>query len=241
MNTKIPVEQVREKYNPLGEIWDEADYWHFYLHQRYRRLFTGYTEFFGQGAVLNIGSASEDYGLNNPEMVHFDAAEISLPRNRLSVCGDAHHLPFKENSFRGAFAIGSVINYCSPLEVFAEVARIMPQGSYFAFDFEQLGAFEHWRTGVSGKNAHVFHTEFNDQNETIWIYSRKFIEASLAAAGFRVVKRAYLHVLTSATYRVTRNDFATKLACRYDHIAGRIPLFRRGASTILILALRTNE
>ncbi|PYE91121.1 methyltransferase family protein [Rhizobium sp. PP-F2F-G38] len=241
MNTKISVDHVREKYNPISRIWDEADYWHFHLYDRYRRLFRGYTEFFGHGAILNIGSASEDYGLNNPEMVHLDAAENSLPRNRIAVCGDAHHLPFGEDVFEGAFAIGSVLNYCSPLEVFTEIARVTKPGSYFAFDFEQSGGYEHWGTAASGKNAFVFHTDFNDLDETIWVYSRHFIESSLAAAGFRIAKRIYLHVMTSAIYRATGSNTATKYLCKYDHIAENIPLLRQGASTVLILAVKADE
>lgn len=241
MDTKIPINQVREKYNPLEKIWDEADYWHFHLHQRYLQLFKRYVGYFGQGTVLNIGSASEDYGLSNPGIVHIDAAEASLPRQKLSVCGDAHALPFREQVFDGAFAIGSVINYCSPLEVFAEIARVVKPGSFFAFDFEQTGGYEHWRTPASGKNAHVFHTDFNDRDETIWVYSRRFIEASLAAAGFQVIQREYLHVMTSAVYRISANDAATKFACRFERIFEKIPVLQRGASTILILALKIDE
>ena len=241
MRGGIPLKDVSKKYNATKKIWNAEDYWHFHLHERYKGIIQARKDLFTAGRTLNIGSASEDYDIRNPQMIFLDVAERSLPRDRSAVCGDAHRLPFGANSFQSAIAIGSVLNYCVPTEFFIETARILREGGFLLFDFEQSGAFEHQGKTFFEKRAALFETDFNDLEETIWVFGKDHIIDLLKASGFRLVEMIHIHSLSSLVWRLTENNSFTVAACKLDSMFCKIPFFRERSSSVFIIAQKTSS
>ncbi|MDP4022705.1 methyltransferase domain-containing protein [Methylobacterium sp. NEAU 140] len=241
MFERIPLREVRNKYNHKLQIWNAADYWHFHLHKNYRRILKAREELLCGGRILNLGSASENYNISNLDMVYLDVAEKSLPRDQHAVCGDGHRMPFSSRSFRSIIAIGSVLNYCAPTELFIEVSRVIEEKGYFLFDFEQSAAYEHYGTEIYGKSSYLFLTDFNDLDETIWVFSLNHVKALLNAAGFDIVDVINIHTLSSLIWRLTESNVATSISCGIDQIFCNIPVLRNRSSNVFIIARRTTS
>jgi len=236
MLKKIPLAAVRRKYNATSKIWNEEDYWHFHLYRNYETILKSIENVFPKGPLLNFGSADEDYKLKNSPMIYLDAAEKSLPACKLAVCGDAHYMPFESNSFQSAIAIGSVLNYCAPAEIFSEVARVLDEGGIFVFDFEQSEGFEHFGSNAFGKDAHIFKTDFNDIDETIWVFRAAHIENLLAAGGFKILKKINIHAISSLVWRLTESNKLTAAVCKFDRISCAVPVLRKWSSNVFVIA-----
>lgn len=230
---------VRDRYNAIRDVWPRSDYWHFHLHQRYRRLITANQALIKGGPCLNLGSASQDYAMDHGEMVYLDVADRTLPRSGMSVCGDAHAMPLKDGVFHSVIAIGSVINYCSPAEVFNEAHRVLRPGGGMLFDFEQVGAYEHLGARSGKVEVRLFETDFGNYDETIWLYGFSHVLALLAAVGFEVVRVHHIHVLTSVIWWLTSNNRLTAAACKVDAAFERLPILRRRSSSVFIVARKT--
>ncbi|WP_342147975.1 methyltransferase domain-containing protein [Methylorubrum sp. SB2] len=241
MGDKIPLGDVRRKFNATPDVWTKEDYWHFHLHQSYRRILKYTKSIFAGSTVLNVGSSSENYGIQCAAMIYLDVAEKSLPIGELAICGDVQNIPLKNNCFDSAIAIGSVLNYCAPAEFFSEISRVLRNDDYFLFDFEQSEAFEHYGNDIFGKKAHIFQTDFNGYDETIWVFKLEYIKNLLTYSEFNIIKIKHIHSISSLVWRLTRNNKMATAACKVDFLSCSLPFFRRLSSSVFVIAQKKSS
>lgn len=108
------------------------------------------------GLVLEIGPGPGYLGLEwlkktestmllaveiSPEMTKIaerNAREYGLEGRVKYVKGDAHQIPFEDNTFDGVFTNGSLHEWSQPIRVFDEVYRVLkPRAKYFISDMRR--------------------------------------------------------------------------------------------------------
>lgn len=85
----------------------------------------------------------------SPEMTKIaesNAREYGLEGRVKYVKGDAHQIPFDDNTFDGVFANGSLHEWSQPVRVFDEVYRVLKPGAkYFISDMRRdMNPFVRW-------------------------------------------------------------------------------------------------
>lgn len=85
----------------------------------------------------------------SPEMIKIaerNAREYGLEGRVKYVKGDAHQIPFDDNTFDGVFTNGSLHEWSQPLGVFDEVYRVLKPGAkYFISDMRRdMNPFVRW-------------------------------------------------------------------------------------------------
>jgi ubiquinone/menaquinone biosynthesis C-methylase UbiE len=100
--------------------------------------------------ILNIGSG-EDPARFGEQAVHLD---LDKWKHTFSVQADAHHLPFKDDSFRTA-VLGDVLEHVvDPLKVLMEAKRVAQR--------IVLTVFEEWRLGSPGLHLEAAHRKMDE-------------------------------------------------------------------------------
>ena len=124
-NEKIDIDRVRTLYNQMEEIWPTSDRWYTYTHQQIIKYITRFIRKYpidNSSKIINIGSAGNEYGIPG-EHYHVDIAEERIKHCLHYYAGSAESLPYSDNYFDAGLCVGSVINYCDPLQVIAERRR----------------------------------------------------------------------------------------------------------------------
>jgi len=173
--------------------------------------------------VLNLGSGGNDYGVKAAKLLHFDLAELRLPRFGMSVVGTAESLPFKNEAFDTVLFVGTVLNYCDAVAAISEMARVLKPGGHVLLEFESSAAAEYlWRSEFGKASAFVT-TTFQGGPEVLWLYNPSYIMGLLKTLGISIVQDEGFHVVTGLIYRVTRDD---RLAARFANLDRLISRFR---------------
>ncbi|BFI95493.1 MAG: hypothetical protein RSP_10030 [Rhodanobacter sp.] len=237
---RIPTEKVRDLYNRLENMWG-ADHWHAHTKKwlnTYLRKQISLAE--KATTVLHVGSAGVDYGLVGSMTCHVDVADKKLTGVPNAVIGDIHSLPIKPDSVDFCTCVGSVLNYCDAVVSLLQVSSVIKAGGHLVLEFETSESWEYFGSDVYNLGVTSTHTFYGgDPDCTLWIYSLTFIKEILLKHGFRVKDESRSHVLSSLIYRLTHNEkFSTKFAS-FDHISGKIPLLRRGASNVILLCQKS--
>jgi ubiquinone/menaquinone biosynthesis C-methylase UbiE len=95
-----------------------------------------------QGTVLRSVEIS-------PEMIKIakrNAREYRLETRVKYTKGDAHQIPFDDNTFDAVFTNGSLHEWSQPIKVFDEIFRVLkPEGRYFISDMRRdMNSFVRW-------------------------------------------------------------------------------------------------
>lgn len=91
--------------------------------------------------ILNIGCGINPCGWSGSHCTHFDIDVWDYPN---FVQGDAHNLPFPDNSFATAVMGDMLEHVVDPVRVLQEAARVAPK--------VVMTTFEEWRLGKQGLN-----------------------------------------------------------------------------------------
>ncbi len=105
------------------------------------------------GRVLNVGSRDTSYGRDSVNLDH-----VTYPG--VGVAGDAHDLPFADESF-DTCVISAVLQYCrTPDQVIAEAWRVLAPGGHVVIDAPfiqpycpEVAALDLWRFTEHGLRA----------------------------------------------------------------------------------------
>lgn len=232
---------MRDKYNAIEEIWVGADRWHERVHreigigiERLKRLAGP------QELILDIGSAGTAYLASYKTYVHLDIAINHLQREALSVCADAHALPFRANTADCVLCVGPVINYCSLIEVIAEITRVLKPTGWLLLHVELSNSFEY--LGTSGYRARAnLATTFYRGVETTWIYSKKTVFNAIENAGLTIVDTRYFHILAALAYRCSKDCNSAARWSILDTWLNKIPGIGEIADSAMIICQKRGD
>jgi SAM-dependent methyltransferase len=186
-------------------------------------------------AVLNAGSAGNDYGVKSKLHIHVDLAHRHLIGKPDAMVADLHHLPLKRASVDLVMCLGSVVNYCDLPKVIEEFGAVVRPGGYFIFDFENTDSFEYYPKHAGKLTAHQV-TDYYGGMEPLWLFSERYVAETLSASKFRIVGKKYMHIFSIFfACRIVDN---TRLACamaRMDPFFNLIPPIRNKAANIMVL------
>jgi SAM-dependent methyltransferase len=186
--------------------------------------------------VLNLGSGGNDYGMPVRNHFHLDIAEARLPRHGCAVVASAELIPFKPTFFDLVVCVGSVLNYCDVVGTCREIARVLKPGGELLLEFEssQSGEFL-WRHEF-GRAAVVANLMYQDQPESIWLYSPAYVTNVLDSVGLPVYREEGFHTITSLAYRAKADEH---FAARFGSIE-QLPfisrLLRRFAANRILIS-----
>lgn len=231
---------AKQLFERLVNPWPENDRWSIHTRATIRtfvRDFVASCAALGPNTrTLNVGSHGNSYGVDIGDHVHVDIAESSLGAVRLACVADAEALPFPDSTFELTLCVGSVVNYCSAARAIGELSRVLKPGGYLLLEFETSESPEFAGTEDFGKDVAVVHTFYNGSSERIYVYSRAYVEGSLAARGINVIKSKRFHLLSPLVYRVTRHERFASLFGVLDRVVSRITGPPRTSANLFIAA-----
>jgi SAM-dependent methyltransferase len=231
---------VTDKYNNLDRIWAPNDLWHSRMRDEIlatiRRIRTLHPEPFD--LVIDLGSGGFTQDIQCRKYIHVDLALRKIQGTACAVCADAHRLPFGNQIADCLVCVGSVINYCSLIEVINEIGRISKPGAMAVLHIELSNSLELLRTPHFRAEATFVKTAYQGE-EFIWLYSRRNILATLVNSGFRIAFEVYLHTLTALAHRIVRDrNIAARLAT-FDRVIGRIPIVGEFADNAIFICVKS--
>lgn len=237
---KIDIERVRTLYNQMDDIWPASDKWYTYTHQQIEKYIGEFVRKYpvnSSAKVINMGSAGNEYGIPG-EHYHVDIAEKRIKHCLHYFAGSAEDLPFSDNYFDTGLCVGSVINYCDPLQVIAEIGRVLKPNACFVLDFEQSRSYQ-----FIGKcyncSSHII-TSFNSGiADDIWVFSERLIRSYCKIHHLIILNIQYFHHLTPLIYRICGDENKAAKYTFADKILSKVPYLRK-ISCNVILTLQKN-
>ncbi len=235
--------RVRREFGNITSVWPATDSWSAHTHREIGLRLQKWAESFSNpgasvGKILNVGSHGNTYSLNCLDHFHVDVAEASLRNVPLSVAADAEHLPFAPDQFDAVVCVGSVINYCRPPNVFAELSRVLKSHGMLILEFETSESFELLLTPDFGSDVALIKTFYNGKSDNIYVYSLRYIFGSLSAVRMHVIKVDRFHRLSALGYRISgREQLSAKLA-KLDWIVEKLPILRNYSANIFLVAYK---
>lgn len=228
---------ARRRYASIEVIWREDDPWHTHTHRRIHAFVQELRASFpvsSTPAVLNVGSAGQDYGFFPDHQVHVDLVDKFIRDLPRFVVASAENLPFPDNSFDCTLCVGSVLNYCSALDALQEMHRVTRPDGLMVFEYETTSSFEYICRPAYNKPVEVVETFYQGQKERIWVYSDRYIRGILSSLGIREERRGRIHILSPLHYRLRGvESIAARWGC-FDAIAAWLPWIGKHASNVIL-------
>jgi SAM-dependent methyltransferase len=232
--------RAREQFSSLAEVWPSDDPWSQRTHSaiagyllRYYPLLVGDPE---NIRLLNIGSHGNDYGLAAREHIHVDLASNALTSVPLAVECDAELLPFASETIDVTICVGSVINYGSPPRMFSEIARVLKPQGYLFLEFETSDSFEFAMTRDFSRDVTLVKTFYNGVSDPIYVYSARYINSALAAAGLDTLAVERFHRLSTLIYRITKLERLSATFARFDRFMEKLPKIGNYSANVFLVA-----
>lgn len=232
---RIDTEKVRELYNQTNDIWPADDKWYTYTHQRiinYINQFIKKNPIQEKSKVINIGSAGNEYDIPGVHY-HVDIAEERIKNCSHYVVASAEHLPFPDSYFDMGLCVGSVINYCDPIQVISEISRVLKPQAKLILDFDQSRSYEFIGTCYNS-NAHVVETFNSGVVDRVWVFSEKQIESYCKIHHLRVSNIEYYHLLTPLIYRICKDENKAASFAWADKLMSKIPFVRKISCNVIL-------
>ncbi len=236
---EIDLNEIAQKYNSISEIWSKKDNWHRNTHfeiARFIKKMCKKRQLYLSSSILNAGSGGNSYGLPEEKMIHIDIAKRNIQNKLHFIVASIEDIPLPNRSCDLVLCVGSVINYCDPIKVINEFARLLNRDSYVILEFENSASWEFLGTKNFNRTAAIITTFYNGREEKLWVYSSSYIKKLLRINDFSIVKCQRFHLLSSLIYRFTRNEYFSSHFKVLDRIVNCMPLAGRISSNMIILA-----
>jgi hypothetical protein len=239
---EINSEDIAKKYSAIEVIWNENDKWHlrqknmignFILeslnhlpdHQNFK--------------ILNAGSGGHSYGLSENNVLHIDITENKISHLSNSLIADIQKLPIASQQLAQPFnliiCVGSVINYCDPILVFAEFDKVIDKSGYLILEFENSFSLELLGKSTFNSKAVIIDSFYNGKIEKIWFFSESYIRELGILHGYKIISVKRAHILSPLIYRLFKNEeFAAKFGV-LDSFCSYIPFLRKFSSNTVFL------
>lgn len=229
--------EVANKYNSLEKIWDPSDTWHFWTYRMitsFIKKIKPHLKDYNQWRILNAGSGGNSYDFNDDNILHVDIAGDKIAHLKNVVVGSIESLPARDNTFELIICVGSVINYCDPIKVIQEFARVLKSKGFLILEFENSNSFELLGKSNFNKKA-VMADTFYFGKEKIWYYSSSYIDEILALNNLAITEKDICHIISPFVYRITRNEKIASYFARMDNMLKYIPYINKLCSNTILL------
>lgn len=237
MNT-VDLNEVKNFYNAIPEIWAANDQWHQWSLRQIQRYLSGIT-LSSHDSVLNAGSGGNDYNIPCKEMIHVDVAEEKLKGILNAVVSSVESMPFPNARFDSIICVGSVINYCDASVVIAEFSRVSKPGAILVLEFENSGGYEYRKRTYYRESATVVTVQFQGSAHTQWLYSLPYIKSLLKAHRFSIQNVFPYHICSSLALSLNGQETKSVKFARLDTLARKIPLLANHANNYIIRCIKS--
>jgi SAM-dependent methyltransferase len=236
---ELVVRQSADRMYSDGQIiWHDFDRWHLHTRAEIEKFIerTGTELLRDARSVLDAGCGRDGYEWMPVRAVSLDRFYEQVRHRSRPTAGDLEALPFADAAFDLVVCVGSVLNYVSALEAINELARVTRKRGHIFLQFETSSSFEQIGRRSWNASAKLNTTVNSDRTDHIWIYSPKYVQSALAAAGFRVIQSRRFHVLSALLTRLGVPHQTAALAARFDRAAWCLNGF---ADNLIVLAEKT--
>jgi SAM-dependent methyltransferase len=237
--SRIIRRSARRLYGTIHSDWPPLkDGWNDYKFSRIEQFVidTGYHLLSSSSNILDAGCGIGVYEWMPSRAVNLDLCFTQIHGRPNAVVSDLEHLPFRDGTFDLIFCIGSVLNYVSALEALNELSRVIAASGRLYLHFETSSSFEHIFKHSWNAPAFLNKTVNASRSDYIWIYSPNYIFKILNVLGFKIVKTANFHILSTLLGKL---GMPQKTTYKLAHLDRVVPWLNFFADDIIILAEKT--
>jgi SAM-dependent methyltransferase len=236
VEAELNQDQIRNRYSRLTDIWPEDDKWHLYTYRYMRNYIERIIPKLAAGPeirLLNAGSAGNEYRIQ-AKHYHVDIVFDKIAALPRAYEASVEALPFGDAMFDGCLCVGSVIDYCDARKGLAELARVVRNGGFLIFDFEQTRSLQWLGEKAYGCESCVIDTFYCGETERLRLYSPGYIRGLLEETGFEVLDEGFYHILSPLAYRICRDENRAAKFAGLDPVARHIPFLRKNSCNVII-------
>lgn len=233
---KIKINQVKEFYERIENVWPENDMWHQYSKNQIMNYINS-IEYNENGYILNAGSGGSDYGLSS-RMMHVDIAENKINQFTEYLASSIESMPFNKNTFSDVICVGSVINYCDALNVINELSRVLKPRGTLVLEFESSWGYEHRKDKAYKKDADLIDASYFGELHRQWVYSPKYISNILLSAGFHIVDQYRFHYLSGISFSKYKDENKAAHYVKYDWLCRKIPILKLHSNNVIFKCIK---
>jgi SAM-dependent methyltransferase len=231
-------DEIAKRYNLREEIWSKKDKWHWItfkiISHFISKIYPSLTP--SPKAVLNAGSAGNNYCISPELVTHIDLAQTKLENCENAIIGSIENIPKSEETFDLIVCVGSVINYCDPVKAIGEFNRVSRSKAKLILEFENSKTLELIGKRTYGKKTVLTDTFYGNQTERLWYHSESFIREILEENGYEILACKRFHIFSPLLYRLTKKINVSVLFSKVDAIFRLIPFLRKNSSNVILVA-----
>lgn len=228
---EIKIEEVKEFYEQIAEVWPENDKWHQYSKSQIFSYICK-LKYSKNAYILNAGSGGSNYGLSQ-KMMHVDIAENKIDCFPEYINSSIEKMPFKDNIFTDIICVGSVINYCDVVAAIHEFSRVLLSGGSLVLEFESSWGYEHRKSSSFKQDADIVQLPYFGELHSQWLYSPKYISSILKMEGFYVTNEYRFHYLSGISFSRCHDENKAAKYVIFDSLCKRIPYIRKHSNNVI--------
>jgi len=224
-------------------IWNENDKWHLWTKKMINDFIDRSLkkiENVKDSKILNAGSAGYSYGLSESNILHIDIAGDRIKHLSNSLIADIQNIPISNKQFDIIICVGSVLNYCDPIQVINEFDRLINQNGHIILEFENSHTLELLGKKSFNKKATIVNTFYNGLPEKIWFFSESYIKELAELSGFKIIQLKRCHIISPLIYRVFKHERFSAAFGHLDKLFSFIPGINKFSSNTIFLLHKTN-
>lgn len=173
----------------LGTYWR----WH---QSRIRRYVGSLLREVPARPILSVGSHGELFGQDANNIVHLNIESHWVDGLANAAVGDAHRLPFPDDTFEAVLLLDSVINYCDMNSVLSECVRVAKDGAVIVLDFDNLSSLEYIRSPQRWQGKALLPGDLPGVPHSMWYYSYEYAREAFTLRGIDVTRVHGSHFLS---------------------------------------------
>ena len=232
---RLELSAIRARYDDPA-FFSTVDPWHHFTAAEIQREIATRWAYLPTGPdhiILNAGAGGNDFGLDPPVTINLDISPSRISLMLSPIVASVEAVPLSDGSIDALICVGSVINYCDAAVAVLEFGRVVRPSGILILEFESSYSAELITQKAFGRSSAVAETFYANQEEAVWVYSPSYIRNLLEAAGFRVIHRVPIHILSPWTLLLSRSARLAASIAHLDHLVRGVPLLTRWASNHL--------